>query len=113
MNKPWRSYILAVDDDNYIISGGASQGLRPNDIFSVYRKGKKVKNPQTGLTIELPGTKIGTVTVISSFGDTPETELSFCSYSGMDLDISRIVDDYYIMEEQKDETNNNMSLNLN
>lgn len=108
MNKPWRSYILAVDDDNYIISGGASQGLRPNDIFSVYRKGKKVKNPQTGLTIELPGTKIGTVTVISSFGDTPETELSFCSYSGMDLDISRIVDDYYIMEEQKDETNNNM-----
>lgn len=112
MNKPWRSYILAVDDDNYIISGGASQGLRPNDIFSVYRKGKKVKNPQTGLTIELPGTKIGTVTVISSFGDTPETELSFCSYSGMDLDISRIVDDYYIMEEQKDETNN-MSLNLN
>lgn len=113
MNKPWRSYILAVDDDNYIISGGASQGLRPNDIFSVYRKGKKVKNPQTGLTIELPGTKIGTVTVISSFGDTPETELSFCSYSGLDLDISRIVDDYYIMEEQKDETNNNMSLNLN
>ena len=112
MNKPWRSYILAVDDDKYIISGGASQGLRPNDIFSVYRKGKKVKNPQTGLTIELPGTKIGTVTVISSFGDTPETELSFCSYSGMDLDISRIVDDYYIMEEQKDETNN-MSLNLN
>ena len=112
MNKPWRSYILAVDDDNYIISGGTSQGLRPNDIFSVYRKGKKVKNPQTGLTIELPGTKIGTVTVISSFGDTPETELSFCSYSGMDLDISRIVDDYYIMEEQKDETNN-MSLNLN
>ena len=112
MNKPWRSYILAVDDDNYIISGGASQGLRPNDTFSVYRKGKKVKNPQTGLTIELPGTKIGTVTVISSFGDTPETELSFCSYSGMDLDISRIVDDYYIMEEQKDETNN-MSLNLN
>jgi Uncharacterized protein involved in formation of curli polymers len=112
MNKPWRSYILAVDDDKYIISGGASQGLRPNDIFSVYRKGKKVKNPQTGLTIELPGTKIGTVIVISSFGDTPETELSFCSYSGMDLDISRIVDDYYIMEEQKDETNN-MSLNLN
>ena len=112
MNKPWRSYILAVDDDKYIISGGASQGLRPNDIFSVYRKGKKVKNPQTGLTIELPGTKIGTVTVISSFGDTPETELSFCSYSGMDVDISRIVDDYYIMEEQKDETNN-MSLNLN
>ena len=27
MDKPWRSYILSVDEDSYVISGGASQGL--------------------------------------------------------------------------------------
>ena len=48
MDKPWRSYILSVEDGTYIISGGASQGLAANDRFNVYKKGKSVKNPQTG-----------------------------------------------------------------
>lgn len=60
-----------------------------------------MKNPQTGIMIELPGTKVGEITVISSIGDTPETEISFCSYSGEDLDISKISEDYYIMEDKK------------
>lgn len=101
MDKPWRSYILSVEDGTYIISGGASQGLAANDKFNVYKKGKSVKNPQTGIMIELPGTKVGEITVISSIGDTPETEISFCSYSGEDLDISKISEDYYIMEDKK------------
>lgn len=99
MDKPWRSYILSVDDGTYIISGGASQGLAANDKFSVYKKGKSVKNPQTGMTIELPGTKVGEVTVLSSAGDTPETEISFCSYSGEALDAATVSDNYYIMED--------------
>lgn len=101
MDKPWRSYILSVEDGTYIISGGASQGIAANDKFNVYKKGKSVKNPQTGIMIELPGTKVGEITVISSVGDTPETEISFCSYSGEDLDISKISEDYYIMEDKK------------
>lgn len=98
MDKPWRSYILSVEDGTYIISGGASQGLLPNDIFNVYRKGKTVTNPQTGLKIELPGTKYGVVKVISSYGDTPETEISFCSYDGQDIDAANL-SDYYILDE--------------
>ena len=101
MDKPWRSYILSVEDGTYIISGGASQGIAANDKFNVYKKGKSVKNPQTGIMIELPGTKVGEITVISSIGDTPETEISFCGYSGEDLDISKISEDYYIMEDKK------------
>lgn len=101
MDRPWRSYILSVEDGTYIISGGASQGIAANDKFNVYKKGKSVKNPQTGIMIELPGTKVGEITVISSIGDTPETEISFCSYSGEDLDISKISEDYYIMEDKK------------
>lgn len=98
MDKPWRSYILSVDDGSYIISGGASQGLAVGDTFNVYKKGKVVKNPQTGLNIELPGQKIGSVSVQTSYGDTPETEISFCSYSGDAIDLEKLAD-YYISDK--------------
>lgn len=95
MDQPWKSYILAVEDGTYIISGGASQGLAVNDIFTVYKKGKTVTNPQTGMKIELPGTKVGTVTVLQSTGDTPETEISLCSYEGEEVNVNDLTD-YYI-----------------
>lgn len=98
MDKPWRSYILSVDDGSYIISGGASQGLVVGDSFNVYKKGKTVTNPQTGLKVELPGTKLGKVTVASSFGETPETELSFCTYEGEAIDAENLAN-YYIMDK--------------
>ena len=98
MDKPWRSYLLAEDQGSYIIAGGASQGLAAGDKFNVYKKGRKVKNPQTGMEIELPGTLIGVVTVQMSIGDTPETEISFCSYNGQDIDEDHL-DNYYILDE--------------
>jgi curli biogenesis system outer membrane secretion channel CsgG len=97
MDKPWKSYILSVEDGSYIISGGASQGLVAGDKFNVYKKGKVVKNPQTGMNVELPGTKTGEITIVSSFGDTPETELSFCSYEGESIDLENLTN-YYIMD---------------
>ncbi len=98
MDKPWKSYILSVEDGTYVISGGASQGLVAGDKFTVYKKGKVVKNPQTGMNVELPGVKTGEITVISSFGDTPETEISFCSYEGDALDLENLMN-YYIMDK--------------
>ena len=98
MDKPWRSYILSVDDGSYIISGGASQGLAAGDQFNVYKKGKIVKNPQTGLNIELPGQKIGAITIQASYGETPETEISFCSYEGEALDAENL-GNYYILDK--------------
>lgn len=98
MDKPWKSYILMEEDGTYIISGGASQGLAAGDVFHVYKKGKTVRNPQTGMNIELPGTKVGEVTILSSFGDTPESELSFCSYEGEAVDAENL-GNYYIMDK--------------
>lgn len=98
MDKPWRSYILSVDQGTYIIGGGKSQGLRVNDSFVVYRKGKEVVNPQTGIKIELPGTKLGKLTLLSLYGDTPETEISLCSYEGSEIDSSNL-SQYYIQIE--------------
>jgi len=100
-NKPWRSYFLAYDADAQLISGGASQGIKAGDIFNVKTKGKKVKNPQTGVMIELPGKVIGTVTVVDTAGDTPETEYSYVTFSGngINIDANKLSD--YIIEEIK------------
>lgn len=98
LDKPWRSYILSVEDDTYIVGGGASQGLREGDSFTVYLRGKVVKNPQTGMDIELPGKKIGTVTIITTLGDTPETEISMCSYEGDSIDVENLTK-YYISDK--------------
>lgn len=97
-DKPWRGYLLSVEDGTYIISGGASQGITPNASFGLYKKGKTVTNPQTGIKVELPGTRIGTLTVVSSTGDTPETEISFCTYEGKEVDESNLLN-YYLMEK--------------
>lgn len=97
-DKPWRSYILTVEDGSYIIAGGASQGLAANDVFYVYRKGKTVRNPQTGIDIELPGKRLGKVTVLQSVGDTAENEISFCSYEGESIDAEQL-SNYYISDK--------------
>ncbi len=98
MDKPWRGYVLSVEDGTYIISGGKSQGMTEGTKFVVYKKGKMVTNPQTGIKIELPGTKVGTVTVLTTMGDTPENEISFCSYEGDAIDAEKLTD-YYLMEK--------------
>lgn len=98
MDKPWRGYLLSVEDGSYIISGGKSQDIAAGDKFIVYKKGKSVTNPQTGLKIELPGAKIGTVTVSMTLGDTPESEISICSYEGDALEADKL-NNYYISDK--------------
>ena len=98
-DKPWRTFFLSFDNDTQLIAGGASQGIKVGDKFNVMTKGKKVKNPQTGVMIELPGKALGTVTVTNTAGDTPETEYSFVKFSGdaSSIDAEKLVD-YYIEE---------------
>ena len=98
MDKPWKAYILSEDEGMYVVSGGASQGISAGDKFIVYKRGKTVTNPQTGLNIELPGKKVGEVTVVQTIGDTPETELSFCSYEG-DVIAATDFANYYISDK--------------
>ena len=98
MDKPWRGYVLTVEDGSYVISGGKTQGITEGATFSLMKKGKMVTNPQTGIKIEMPGTKMGSLKVVTTMGDTPETEISFCTYEGKDIDTEKLMD-YYIMEE--------------
>lgn len=101
LDKPWRSYVLSYEDGNLIISGGKSQNITEGSQFKILVAGKKVKNPQTGMFITLPGKPIGKVEVLSSFGDTAESEVSMCKIVEGNIDSYIKTQDYsglYIQE---------------
>jgi len=85
LDKPWRSYILSEDEGSLIISGGQSQNIEQGSKFTIYKSGKKVKNPQTGMYITLPGKPIGNIEVLTTLGDTPESEVSIASILSGDI----------------------------
>ena len=78
LDKPWRAYLLSYQNGSYMMSGGKFHGIQPGDVFSVYKRGEKVKNPQTGMFIELPGRLVGAVKVIETVGTDPNNEVSVC-----------------------------------
>ena len=96
-DKPWKSYFLAFDNDAIIIAGGSSQGIEAGMQFAVKTIGKQVKNPQTGILISLPGKEVGKIEVISTGGDTPETEYAIVRIVSGELDGNNISD--YVIEE--------------
>ena len=97
-DKAWRTYFLAFEEDAVLIAGGASQGIEVGDSFTIKTKGRSVKNPQTGMMIELPGKEIGTVTILATGGDTAETEYSFVEVSSTtDIDVNKLTE--YFIEE--------------
>jgi curli biogenesis system outer membrane secretion channel CsgG len=78
LDKNWRSYVLSIDNDVVMIAGGKKQGLKIGESFSIYKKGSKIINPQTGMMVELPGIQIAKIKVISQFGTNYTNEGSQC-----------------------------------
>ena len=99
-NNSWKTYFLSYDADAILIAGGKSQGIKEGMTFSIMTKGKPVKNPQTGIVITLPGKNVGSVKVIMSGGDTPETEYSFVEVNTSE-EINATNMGNYIIEEMK------------
>ncbi len=77
-DKPWTSAVLAVEGGNVMIAGGQRQGLRIGDRLKVLVPGRVVKNPQTGLPLELPATPVGEVEVAGFFGNSETNEGAVC-----------------------------------
>ena len=94
MAKPWRSYVLSVENNGVIIAGGAKQGLKIGDTLSVIGQGKQMKNPQTGMMIELPGSKIAEIQVVSQFGSSDTDEGSVCQIVSGTISNASIKDIY-------------------
>lgn len=72
--RPWQTYILTADQGRYFVAGGKAQGLRPGMLFSVQTTGEKIKSPQTGFDITLPGREIAQLRIDSNFGDAEVNE---------------------------------------
>ncbi|MGH6803058.1 MAG: CsgG/HfaB family protein, partial [Methyloceanibacter sp.] len=77
--RPWQTYILRADAGQVFIGGGRSQGIKPGMLFSVQTQGERVRSPQTGTEINLPGRQIAQIRVESSFGDNELNEGSVAS----------------------------------
>jgi curli biogenesis system outer membrane secretion channel CsgG len=100
MDRPWKAYFLAIDDGVYFVSGGKSQGLSEGDLFTVKEKGKSVKNPQTGLPMELPGKVVGKIKITLTGGETVDSEFSTAEFVEGGIDEAQL-SKYYIVEEVK------------
>lgn len=98
LEKPWRSYVLSHEGDNFFIAGGALQGIKEGDVFTIYKRGQKVNNPQTGILIELPGKAVGKLRVQSLVPGDVTTELSVCVKESGDVPTTNFTD-YYIQEK--------------
>jgi Curli production assembly/transport component CsgG len=77
--RPWQTAILSVEQGRIFIAGGKSQGLRPGMSFAVLTPGQKVKSPQTGADITLPGQVIAEIRVDANFGESEMSEGSVAS----------------------------------
>ncbi len=77
--QPWTTYILKAEGGRIFIGGGKSQGIKEGMIFNVQSAGERIKSPQTGAEITLPGQNIATIRVISLFGEGELNEGSVAS----------------------------------
>lgn len=96
-NRQWKSYLLSKEDDMYVIAGGPAQGISVGTKLVVYKKGKKIKNPQTGAMIELPGKQVGHLEVAYSYGEDDFSEISFASL--IDGSINEGFENYYVSDK--------------
>ena len=97
IDRPWKSYFLAYDENGIIISGGKTQGLKVGEIYDVVEKGKSVKNPQTGMTFELPGKSVGKIKIEVLGGENPQNEFSMVSFTEGNIDKLNL-SNYFIKE---------------
>jgi len=72
--RPWKTDILQVHGKQVFISGGQRQGLKSVDLLQVMEQGAAVKSRQSGFVINLPGSRVATIKVLSLFGDSENNE---------------------------------------
>ncbi|MDR0566808.1 MAG: CsgG/HfaB family protein [Prevotellaceae bacterium] len=99
MDRPWKAYFLTVDEGTIYISGGKSQGVNVDDVFTVKEKGKSVKNPQTGMMMELPGKTAGKIKITLTGGESSDAEFAVVEFIEGKIDENKL-DNYYIVENK-------------
>jgi curli biogenesis system outer membrane secretion channel CsgG len=72
--RRWFTDVLQIRGQDIFISGGPSQGLKVGDRFALETRGERIVSAQSGLPIVLPGKPVGTIQIVSFFGDTASAE---------------------------------------
>ncbi len=72
-SRPWRAGVLKADGNVLYISGGERQGLKVGDVLSLMQEAESIQS-DNGFAIQLPPKRLGTVKVISLFGDAETNE---------------------------------------
>ena len=78
-SRQWKAPILEIDSGQVFIGAGASSGIKVGQVLISMKPGKKVKNPSTGVLMELPGVQSGRLKVLSLFGENDLNEGAICS----------------------------------
>ena len=78
INRPWEARIVDIQSDKVFINAGERTGLKVGDKLDLVQPGKKVKNPTTNATMQLPGTTVGLLEVESLFGTSDVDDGSVC-----------------------------------
>jgi curli biogenesis system outer membrane secretion channel CsgG len=81
-DRPWRTDILEVQGAQVFVSGGQRQGLRAGDELTVMASGQTVRSAQSGFDVTLPPRQVGTLRVLSTFGESETNEGSVCEVTG-------------------------------
>jgi curli biogenesis system outer membrane secretion channel CsgG len=97
MERPWKSFLLSAESDAILIAGGISQGLKEGTQLHVIERGRTVRNPQTGMNIELPGKQVGIISILMTGGDDPMNEYSIVQFVSGSIDTQNL--DKYIIQE--------------
>jgi curli biogenesis system outer membrane secretion channel CsgG len=93
-DRPWRTDILDMQGGQIFISGGKRQGLREGDALAVMQAGAVVKSKQTGFDVALPPRRVGSLRVVSLFGDSETNEGAVCELTSGTVDLA----DLFVME---------------
>lgn len=100
-SRPWKTDILEIEGNQVYISGGKSQGLQMGDRLDIMKHGKEIKSKQSGFNVSLPPSKVGSLKVISFFGDNETNEGSVCMLVDGKLDKS-MINELYVGEGKRE-----------
>lgn len=91
LDAPWQAYLVGQHNGQWLMTGGNAQGIEAGQQFTVVMPGKLVKNPQTGMNMELPATELATIEVVSFMGK-GNNEMSLCKLVNGDINSERLTD---------------------
>jgi len=93
--RPWRTEILQIENDQVFLSGGKRMGIEIGDELSIMKPGRTVSSSRG--KVELPPTPIGRIRVMSFFGDSELNEGSVAAVISGDL-TNATADELFVAE---------------